>query len=447
MVVLGLGSNVGDRLAHLRAAFKLLSKLSGVFINQVSPLYLSDALLPENAPLDWDMPHLNLALRCDTTLEPLALLNELKKIEALIGRKPEIRHWGPRMIDIDILAWDDLVIDNERLSIPHRGLAERPFALWPLADVAPFWTFPISHSQQGKTAAEVVEQWGSRFSGEAPLRTRQINQRIDTPMLVGIINVTPDSFSDGGCFLAAEKALAQALQLIDAGAEMLDIGAEATGPNAHPLSPEVEWERLQPVLIALESARENFIIPPKISVDTRHPATASKALQFPIDVINDVTGLQNPAMQNIIADATVDCMMMHHLSIPPKRQQILPRNQDPVIFIHDWAQQQLENLERRGISRERIILDPGIGYGKAAEQSLALIKATPAFKNLGTRLLIGHSRKSFLSLFTPHASSARDIETLAISLYLAKQSVDYLRIHQVEMCARALKVQCSLNPS
>src|SRR5262245_36462476 len=122
MIILGLGSNLGDRLQHLRQAFFALKQLPGLTIQQVSPVYISDTLVPENAPADWDQPYLNFALRCETNLAPQDLLRELKNIEWSIGRKPEKRHWGPRVIDIDILAYDNLVIQNEILTLPHAGL-------------------------------------------------------------------------------------------------------------------------------------------------------------------------------------------------------------------------------------------------------------------------------------------------------------------------------------
>lgn len=445
MVILGLGSNVGDRLANLRLALHFIKKIPGTIVKQVSPIYLSDALLPDNAPAEWDMPHLNLAMRCETTLEPLTLLDELKKIELTVGRKPERRHWGPRIIDIDILAWDERIIENERLSIPHRSLEERPFALWPLADVAPLWKFPLSGFQQEKTAAEIVEKWGSRYSGKAPLRTRQIYQRIDTPQLVGIINATPDSFSDGGKFIQAENALEQALYLVNSGAEVLDLGAESTAPQAKPIDHHEEWKRLEPVLSAIKQARADFLITPKLSVDTRHPETAKKALAYGVDILNDVTGLQDPAMRELVAATKVDCIVMHHLSIPASREHVLARDQDVVPVVYTWAEKHLDALEQAGIAREKIILDPGIGFGKVPEHSLALIKNAHTFKKLGTRVLIGHSRKSFLTLQTPYPFSDRDVETVTLSLYLAKQGIDYLRVHHVEMNARAIRMQCALD--
>jgi 2-amino-4-hydroxy-6-hydroxymethyldihydropteridine diphosphokinase/dihydropteroate synthase len=445
MIVLGLGSNLGDRLANLRKALQAIGNLPDLSVRQVSPIYISDALLPENAPADWDMPYLNLAIRCDTTLAPLDLLKQLKTIEWSIGRKPEIRHWGPRVVDIDILAADNLIVASDVLTVPHANLQQRPFALWPLADVAPLWQFPLSGPNHGKTAAQIVEPWGSRFSGEAPFHTRQINQRVDTPQLVGILNVTPDSFSDGGQFLQREQAQQQMTHLVSTGAEVLDIGAESTSPRATPLDAETEWQRLEPVLASIKEIKTQFILPPKISVDTRHASVAAKALEFGADWINDVSGLDDPAMQEIVAQSSVDCVVMHHLSIPERRDHILPRNEDPVSIVHAWGEKRINELEKKGIARDRIIFDPGIGFGKMAEQSLILLKNTRVFANLGVRVLVGHSRKTFLSLLSGMPFAERDIETMAMSVCLAFQPITYLRVHNVEMCARGLRVAAALS--
>lgn len=444
MVILGLGANLGDRLTNLRNALAAIRQIPGTQVLQVSPVYQSDALLPENAPADWDRPYLNLALRCETSLTPLALLQSLKKIEWSIGRKPEVRHWGPRVMDIDILAWDDQIIHSETLTVPHESLLARPFALWPLADVAPRWMYPLEGTHHGKIAAEIVEGWGSRYDGKSPFHTHQLNHRVDTPHLVGIINVTPDSFSDGGQFVTAESAVEQALHLIQAGAEIIDIGAESTAPRAAPLDPVTEWTRLQRILTAINASQHRFVIPPRISVDTRHPETAEKALAMGADWINDVTGLSHPAMRTLLAGSKADCVIMHHTTIPASRDQVLPRGIDAVSQVYDWGARQIEKLERDGIARERIIFDPGIGFGKAAEQSLDIIKQAAVYQRLGARLLVGHSRKSFLSILTPYDAPARDVETLVISLFLAKLPVDYLRVHDVEMCSRGFRIAAAL---
>jgi 2-amino-4-hydroxy-6-hydroxymethyldihydropteridine diphosphokinase/dihydropteroate synthase len=444
MLLLGLGSNLGDRLEHLRTAIYQLKQLSWLTIQKISPIYLSDALLPTDAPTEWNIPYLNMALSCETNATPEQVLVAIKEIERKMGRRDQKVHWGPRVIDIDILAYDDLVINTPELVIPHVGLQERPFALWPLADIAPFWTYPSPGLHQGKTAAEIVEPWGSRFTGNTLFGTKQILQRIEAPQLVGIINVTPDSFSDGGEFLKSENAIQQAMRLVQNGAEIIDIGAESTAPHAKAIDAETEWKRLAPILISIKEIQNTFSIPPKISIDTRHVLTAERALAIGVDWINDVSGLDDPAMRQLIAAAKIDCVVMHHLSLPERRDHLLPRNQDPTALVYEWGNRRLDELERDGVAREKVIFDPGIGFGKVAEQSLALLKNVEVFKSLGTRLLIGHSRKTFLSLLTGLPFAERDLETAVMSIPLAKMRVDYLRIHHVEMLSRTLRTVAAL---
>lgn len=439
MVILGLGSNVGDRISHLRHALQLLSKIPAFTLCQVSPVYVSDALLPDDAPTDWNMPFLNVGVSCNTRLTPHELRQQCKEIELIIGHTNG-NHWGPRPIDIDILAWDDLVLHDEVLCIPHKNLTNRPFAFWPLADLIPQWVYPEEGPEQGKIAAELVAPWCSRFTGDAPLHTRQILQRIDTPQIAGIINVTPDSFSDGGKHFNATNTVQYAHQLVENGADILDIGAEASGPNAKAIDAETEWQRLKTVLKNIISERPNMLIPPKISVDTRHAEVAKKALDHGVDWINDVSGLSDPVMISAIASSQCDVVVMHQLGIPARSDQVIDARENPVEVVFAWAQKLLQELENKGIARKRIIMDIGIGFGKTAEQSLVLLKNIAVFRQLGVRLLVGHSRKSFLKLFTNTSAVERDIETMPISLFLAKQQMDYLRVHQVEMCARTFKV-------
>ena len=443
MVILGLGSNIGDRLAHLRLALNLIKNTVNLSVKQISPIYLSDALLPENASASWNLPFLNIAIRCETLLTPHELLECIKKIEKQIGRTQE-KYWGPRIIDIDILAWDSFVQEDKYLHIPHKNLHERPFALWPLADVAPRWIYPLKGAEFGKTAEELAIKWGSRFTGGAPLHTRQIQQRIDTPQLVGILNITPDSFSGDGYDNHVEHAVKQAHQLVAEGAEIIDIGAEATGPLATPIHSAEEIRRLEPVLKALMPTLSSLPIRPKISIDTRYATTAKKALAYDINWINDVSGLHDINLQKLIAEVGVEVVIMHNLGIPVSLSGLLSKAANPVSLIYEWGEKKLNTLQKAGIEKERIIFDIGIGYGHSAEQALELIKKISVFKNLKTRLLVGHSRKSFLKQFTEKNPNERDIETLVASLYLSHQSVDYLRIHQVEITARAFKVAQAL---
>lgn len=444
MVILGLGSNMGDRLAYLRQAYQALQHLPALTIQQVSPIYCSDAMLPENAADNWDMPYLNIALRCETTLPPLQLLQQLKQLEHGIGRKPLGRHWGPREIDIDILAYDDCILKSDVLEIPHKGLCERPFALWPFADIAPFWIYPLAGPYQGKTAAQIVEKWGSRFSKSAPFHTHQIAQRLTGPILVGILNITPDSFSDGAQFTSVAAAVTHAQAMITAGAEIIDIGAQATSPSAQRLSAEQEWQRLEPFLTALIALKKQLRLPPKISVDTFQEDVARRALLLGTDMINDVSGLDDVNLRELAASTHSDWVIMHHLKLPEERAHVLPRDQDPMTTVLEWGKARIAALIQAGIARERIIFDPGIGFGKMAEQSVALLKNLERLHELGTRLYVGHSRKSFLTLFTNEACQQRDLETATLCVLLAQKKVDYIRVHNVAMCTRVLNLTAQL---
>ncbi len=440
MVILGLGSNIGDRLANLRKAYRLLKLIPNFTIEQVSPVYVSDALLPNNADASWNTPYLNLAIRASTSLEPLTLLEKIKFIEKQCGRDSSI-DWSPRIIDIDILAWDNVIKYDDKLHIPHEHLLDRPFALLPLKDVAPFWIYPLPGPHQGKTAIELAAQWNH---DNIPFHTRAIAQRIDTPALVGIVNITPDSFSDGGKYLQTEIAVQKIMELAADGAEIVDLGAESTGPKAISISPLEEWKRLEPVLSTILLQKSRMVMAPKISIDTRHAYIAEKALALGVDWINDVTGLDSTEMRATVAHKACDVVFMHHLGVPVSQSKLIALHEDPVAHVYQWAEKRISELD---ISSERLIFDIGIGYGKTAEQSLLLLKNINFFKKLGVRLLAGHSRKSFLSQFTQEPAANRDVETVAISQYLALQEVDFLRVHHINHHARALKVRCALASS
>ncbi|MES2142411.1 MAG: dihydropteroate synthase [Pseudomonadota bacterium] len=435
MLILGLGSNVGDSLNNLRLAVQLLQKLQVITLLQISPVYSSSALLPPYAPTAWDKPYLNIALSCKTDLLPMEVLTVVKQIEEQIGRE-ESQRWAPRLIDIDILAWDDLILNEARLQIPHSELGRRPFALWPLLDLLPKWKHP--HYE----IADLVQYWGSRFSGQAPFNTRQLSQRLLGTQLVGILNVTPDSFSDGGQFINVSDALVQAEKLMLEGAEILDIGAESTRPGAQPLLPENEWQRLAPVLSAIKDHSKTWPVKPKLSVDTRHYQVAEKAIALGVGWINDVSGFSDTRMRELVAETAVQCVVMHNLGIPANKCKVLPSYPNICEQVLDWAKQRLNELILAGVEPKQLIFDIGIGFGKTAQQSTYLLKNIKQFQHLGYPLLVGHSRKSFLNLITDMPFSERDFETALFSYQLALQGVSYLRIHNVELSARALKCVC-----
>lgn len=252
--------------------------------------------------------------------------------------------------------------------------------------------------------------------------------------LVGILNITPDSFSDGGQYTTVELAVAQVQAMIKAGAAVVDIGAESTRPGATPLTHAQEWQRLAPVLEALRT------MPITLSVDTYHPETASKALALGVQWINDVSGFTNPAMVKAVQGSEAMLVVMHHVSVPARKEKVIPENKDVVEEVLRFARERMMSLTGASIAPERIIFDPGIGFGKTAKQSLQLLKHIAAFKTLGVKLLVGHSRKSCFTELCPSEAAERDPETLAASLYLAQKGVDYLRVHNIEAHAKALRV-------
>lgn len=237
--------------------------------------------------------------------------------------------------------------------------------------------------------------------------------------LAGIVNMTPDSFSDGGKYDSAEAALLHIEQLIGDGADIIDIGAESTRPGATLLSAEEEWQRLQPLMEALDVGGAIF------SLDTRHPENAVRALDKGFYWINDVSGFKNPAMVEAIRPYDCKLVMMHSLGVPADKSVTLPEDADVIELLLEWTKKQVAWLEKKGIRKHRIIIDPGIGFGKTARQSGQIVERFIELKACGLPILIGHSRKSFLG------EGDRDAGTLAVSRQLVAKDVDYLRVHDV----------------
>ena len=415
-VFLGLGSNLDDRRANLSHALDALAR-DQIRISRISPVVESPAMLPDDAPPDWNRPFLNLAAECDAQGSTEELLERLKRIELELGRGEHAR-WAPRTIDLDILLWGNERIASERLTVPHPGITERAFVLTPLAALTPFATIP------GRGTKTVLE-W-SRMPG------RHI------PLWMGIVNVTPDSFSDGGKLESWPAIDAHVDALVAAGASFIDVGAESTRPGATPLDADQEWERLEGALEPLIDKHASARLRPRFSLDTYHPATARRALALGIDVINDVGGLTSPEMLELAATSDCDWIAMHNLGLPADRTRTLPVNRDPVVEVGRWLEQRLDEWQRAGLDLGRILFDPGIGFGKNPLQSLKLLRGIERFERYGLRILVGHSRKSFMHGLTGDGA-ARDLFTIGASLKLCARSVEILRVHDVAAHAAAYR--------
>jgi dihydropteroate synthase len=242
---------------------------------------------------------------------------------------------------------------------------------------------------------------------------------------MGIVNVTPDSFSDGGRFLDPRAAVEQGLRLVADGADFLDIGGESTRPYATPVPAEEELRRVIPVVAALcEQSR----VP--ISIDTSKPAVAKEALAAGAEILNDVTGLADPAMIGLAIESGAGVCVMHMLG-KPQTMQDDPRYADVVAEVWQYLRQRRMALISAGIPLERICLDPGIGFGKTHEHNLALLAACHRFHELGCPLLVGPSRKGFIAKMIGSKEADRTAGTIGVCLSLAQQGIQVLRVHDV----------------
>ncbi len=408
-VYLGLGSNLGDRRAHLSRALEMLPA-HGVRVARVSPVVESPAMLPDDAPAGWNQPFLNLVAQCRTAASPEDVLAALKQIERELGRV-ELGRWAPRPIDLDILLWGRETIATDRLRVPHPGIAERAFVLTPLAALAPRLTIP------GLGPRTVLEH--ARAGGH------------HLPLWMGIVNLTPDSFSDGGELADDASVDARVDQLVAAGAEYVDVGAESTRPGATPLTADQEWTRLAPALERFLARYKGVALRPRISIDTYHFGTARRAHELGVDVINDVSGLTHPAMVELAASGTADWVAMHNLGVPADKTRVLPADQDPTVAVERWLEERLVEWARAGLDLNRVVFDPGVGFGKNALQSLRLLRNVRRFHRYGLRLLVGHSRKSFMHHVAAADRAERDLFTVGASLKLCTLGADILRVHNV----------------
>ncbi len=255
------------------------------------------------------------------------------------------------------------------------------------------------------------------------------------PLIMGIINVTPDSFSDGGMFCKPDVAIAQGLMLLEEGADILDIGGESTRPNSEIVSSAEEIKRVVPVIEGLRD-EARFI-----AVDTRNAATMRAAIKAGANVINDVSALRHdPESLGVVAQSGLPVCLMHMKGTPQDMQKN-PFYEDVVEEVMDFFQERIAACVKGGIKKENIILDVGIGLGKTVHHNLALLKDLAKFKALGCPLLLGVSRKSFIAtLSKQEPADQRLAGSLAAGLWGVQHGVDILRVHDVKETAQALAV-------
>lgn len=407
VIYISLGSNLGNRIDNLWTAVHLMRQRCLQNI-QCSIIIETEALLLPKAPSDWNKPFLNMVVSGQTDLTPEELLQALKKIEREMGRPQEYEKWAPRMIDLDILLYGDEEIKTKNLNIPHLEINNRGFLKHLLA-------------LMGK------KPWSLEPTKEFPL-TKAFSLE---PRLVGVVNVTRDSFSDGGSFYNLQDAIQQVLKLVEEGASVIEIGAQSTRPGAIMQPMKSEYEKLDEVLKELAPIIADRKI--TLSIDTFHPSIATRLLEeYDIDWINDVGGKFDDRALKVIAEKGCKFCLMHSLTVPPNRQDVLPSDQDPIDYLLEWGMRLIEKLVKLGFSLKDIILDPGLGFGKTTYQNIEILRNIEKVKGLGCQVMVGHSRKSFIRAFSPELEArSRDLETIGASLGM-KDKVDFLRVHNVK---------------
>jgi len=256
---------------------------------------------------------------------------------------------------------------------------------------------------------------------------------LSAPKVMGIVNVTPDSFSDGGRFISTDKAIAHAHNLVAQGADILDIGGESTRPGATPVPLDEELSRVIPVIESLAG------IGVPLSIDTYKPEVMRAAILAGVDIVNDVCALQEPQALEIVAASDVGVCLMHMQGRPQNMQQD-PQYQDVVQEVSDFLKGRLAAAEQVGIAKARITLDPGFGFGKRTAHNLALLEGLSTLQKLGAPLLIGLSRKSVLGQVAGADVNERLYASLAASVIAVMKGANIVRVHDVKATVEALKV-------
>ncbi|MGE5226864.1 MAG: dihydropteroate synthase [Planctomycetaceae bacterium] len=255
-------------------------------------------------------------------------------------------------------------------------------------------------------------------------------------LVMGVVNVTPDSFSDGGSLADAHDAERYAAQLLDEGADLVDIGGESTRPGSSPVPIEEELRRVIPVIERVRVARADAVI----SVDTRHAEVATEALGAGAQVVNDVTGGRDPRLLEAAHDAGAGLVLMHMLG-EPETMQDDPRYDDVVGEVREYLRERVEAAVFAGLPVEALAVDPGIGFGKNLEHNLALLRSLEDFTDLDAALLVGVSRKRFVGTLTGVERAKDRLEgSLAAATWAAAHGADVVRVHDVLATRRALAV-------
>ena len=377
---IALGSNLGETSKNIDIAIDKIKKQQQIKITKIAPYYFTNPLLPPNADESYYKIFCNTCIEIETMIEPIHLLKILQDIEIEMGRQKQHNYWSPRIIDIDILYCEEngkaVNISTKNLMIPHKEF------------------------------------------------------------IMAIVNITDNSFSGDGVVNAIdvenkiEKLVKNAIPIID-------IGCEATNKKARHLTYQEEIERLKTAnifnIINKVKSKTNST---RFSIDTYHPETTEFCLKNGFDIINDVNGFKDERMWKLMQQfPQAECVIMHSLE-PHSSDKVVDCDKNVVNVLNTWTATIKQTASKYSISADRIILDYGIGFGKTSFQSLQILQQVNKIKSYNFRVLIGHSKKSFMSLFAKNENDKtllkaenRVFETLGLSIALQQKGVDILRVH------------------
>ncbi|MCP4922564.1 MAG: dihydropteroate synthase [bacterium] len=359
---------------------------------------------------------------------------DIDVINDISGAEAEKEHLIPPLHRFGYYIVGSNVADSPSLTIPHPGLLERNFALTPLLDVEPNWSHP---QYPHKDLSLLLENLGSLEVLPYPLEGTKI---------MGVLNLTPISMSGPNKLLNPEEIQEKIIKMVNEGAEIIDVGAESTRPGATPLSPEKEWERLQPFVMNLKVilSDSRLLIRPKISIDTYHAETVQKLRDFDIDIINDVSGAEKERIIPSLKGTNKKYVLMHNRG-KSGTNHMKCSDQETVAQMISWFERQIEELIALGLTKDQIIIDPGVGFGKKRGHTFALVENIARFKQLGYPILVGHSRKlSALPSAAGLPPLERDLATAWLSKEFSKKGIDIVRVHNVPLNRRMMDEKISL---
>ncbi|KAK7423470.1 trifunctional dihydropteroate synthetase [Neonectria magnoliae] len=437
---IALGSNLGDRVAEIERACNEMDR-RGIKVRRTSSLWETEPMYVK----DQDR-FVNGACEVETELEPLALLDELQAIEREMGRK-KIIDKGPRNIDLDILLYGDEKVSHERLTVPHAAVLEREFVLRPLAELMP------ARSLDPSKPWKLIQDYLNELPSGEPMSSMTPMSATSSPLtalasnrkthVMSILNVTPDSFSDGGVH-AAENLAETILAMVRSGTSIIDVGGQSTAPDREQVSAEEEAARVVPAVQLIRSIPEARDV--VVSVDTYRASVAEQGVASGADMINDVSaGLLDADMLPTVARLQKTICLMHMRGTPETMSSLTSYPDGLVPTIASELLARVAAAEAAGIRRWRIVLDPGIGFAKTGAQNLELLRRLeelrywPGLEALPW--LVGASRKAFVGRITGVAEPARRTWGTAATVAAAVQGgADVVRVHDTAEMALVAKM-------